>query len=589
MKPSLIHHSKLVLIALLTIAVLAPCYTGTARARGRQKQRPEFRNQLAASRAVFGSTLTQSEDGSMSCRPATTEEANVIAQRDPQQQLNVITPVQVNQTGQSGLHIVLRATPELDANPAAKAIFVKSAALWESWITTPITVVVDVDFGPQWFGLDYTQGAVGFTTPQMLSAEGAYHALLENYLDFPDTPDEFSVYAKLPQQTVPTDLGDTNVVIGTSAWFRAIGFIDSVADPSTEPASWGRAPAIGFNSAASYDFDPSDGIDTGKIDFDAEVTHELGHVLGFMSYEGQRELNPDCELAVTAWDLFRIRSNVGWENFPTAQRILTSGGAQSYFDGNNRWGLSTGKPDGTGGDGRPPSHWQDDAISGTRIGIMDPTTPAGRRQTITLRDLKALDLFGYSIKSIGSNPPSLTKLTGDLNGDVLTLTGIETDPDGDVVQAQLTTLDEKGHVLGTSNPFDIDFGVPFVLTFKVDVSGLNQSPAALQAGLVVIDTRGNKSAMRIADFSAGDSGGPKLKSAVYRNGTLTIKGKKMTDQLGVEINGVVITPASGFDSSSAGKRVSVEAPSTSLNLQAGPNRIRVVSNGLRSNLIVMDM
>src|SRR5262249_24083173 len=163
---------------------------------------------------------------------------------------------------------------------------------------------------------------------------------------------------------------------------------------------------------------------------------------------------------------FRVKTGLDWATFPTAQRILTSGGSQQYFDGNHRYGLSTGKPDGTGGDGRPPSHWQDDAISGLRIGIMDPTTPAGKRQANTLRDLQALDLFGYSIKKIGSNPATLTNLAGDLNGDVLTLTGIETDPDGDVLQAQLTTLDEKGHVLGTSNAFDIDFGVPSVLTFK---------------------------------------------------------------------------------------------------------------------------
>src|SRR5829696_7481800 len=51
----------------------------------------------------------------------------------------------------AGLTIVLQGTAQLEENPAAKAAFIAAANRWESVISTPITVTLSVDFGPNFF------------------------------------------------------------------------------------------------------------------------------------------------------------------------------------------------------------------------------------------------------------------------------------------------------------------------------------------------------------------------------------------------------------------------------------------------------
>jgi hypothetical protein len=145
--------------------------------------------------------------------------------------------------------------------------------------------------------------------------------------------------------------------------------------------------------------------------------------LGFDSNTGYRELDRSLPVAVSVWDLFRFRPGATLDSFATAQRILSSGGGQDYFDGSRELALSTGRPDGTGGDKEQASHWKDDRLTGTYIGIMDPTLADGERDEITGNDLAALRSIGYTVSTNQSAPdaPSITRIS--FNGKKLKVTG----------------------------------------------------------------------------------------------------------------------------------------------------------------------
>ena len=589
MSARLFHKSSLRLatVFILIVAVWAPLHSTSARSASVPPQAPTIIAAPGAAPGLNPACVLYQSDTGLGCRDATREESQALELPRDDRQLHVISEPKINQA--NGLTIILRATAGLEANPTAKAAFLKAAAMWESAITTPITVVIDVDFAPTFFGQPFPAGDVGFTNPQLLFAEPVYPALHGRLLDISDTQAKTDLYLKLPDILIHTDKGDTQAVVAPSPLFRVWGFIDRTADPATEPGAWGPAPAIGLDSRVNYDFDPSNGIDADKVDFDAVASHEIGHILGFTSNVGQLELTPDAPLALSGWDLFRVGPGATLEGFSGYTRPVSSGGAQYFFDGVNNFALSTGRPDGTGGDLRQASHWHDDAINNElRIGIVDPTLPAGRRETITLKDLEALNVLGYWLRPIGNSPPALKSVSSDLNGEVLTVTGSISDADGDVVQAQLEMLDPKGRLLGQTAPFQVDTGIPTSQVFSFAVRQMGSAPAAVQVSVVMIDSKGNKTRALVTDFSGGDTGGPRLNTAGYNKGALVIKGRKFGDQPLVEVNSEIITPVTGLDTVTT-KKVSVAGRTTDLNLRSGANRIRIIANGLRSNLMVIQV
>jgi hypothetical protein len=572
----------------LVIAIALPAHTRTLASHNADSLRAGVSRSSGLITGAPGTTAcvayeTDEAGGVSGCRLPKPEESETIAHRDVTRELRVINPPQLQSEG--GLQIILRATPALEANPAAKAAFLRAADAWASRVQTPTTVFIDIDFAPTWFGEPFPSGVLGITNPQMLVGVLQYFSLLNQLTCSSNDSHELSLYQALPQApaAVPTDLGDTWDILAPSAVYRTLGMINQ--DPNYDPEGYGPKPAIGFNSNVSFDFDPNDGIDAGKYDFEGMVSHEIGHVLGFVSAVGQRELNPQCDLAVTVWDLFRLRPGASMGTLATANRILSSGGAQVFFQGNSELQLSTGRPDNSGQDGLQPSHWRDDSLVGQRIGLMDPTVATGIRTTLTLNDLAALDLFGYTLKPLGNNRPTVSGLAADLNGDVLTLTGTGTDADGDVVQAQATFLDQKGNALAQTAPFSTDYGLISKVNVTLRFTGMGGQPEATQISLVLIDSRGNRSTPVIADFSGGDPGAAKVISATYEGGTLLVRGKRMASDSRLEINGVVVGSGS-VNVAATGKKLTITAPSAALNLRAGSNRVRVISGGLRSSLLI---
>src|SRR5205814_4613183 len=144
-----------------------------------------------------------------------------------------------------------------------------------------------------------------------------------------------AIYNALPGSSVPIDNGPgsaTSVSVSASVG-RAIGLLPATAQ-STDSAA-----RIGFNSSVTFDFDHSDGVDSGAIDFEAVATHEIGHALGFTSRSGSGSSTP------ALWDLYRFRTGTTTDSFTNAQRIMTLGGptanSQYYFaPGISELGLS---------------------------------------------------------------------------------------------------------------------------------------------------------------------------------------------------------------------------------------------------------
>jgi hypothetical protein len=311
------------------------------------------------------------------------------------------------------LKIVLRATSRLQSSPAAAEAFRRAAARWEAWVDTDITVVVDVDFGPDLFGESFTGDVVSVADSQVIAGNVLYPAVRQSLISQSFTSERAALTNSLPAKRLLTDLGAAAAMSAPSATLRALGLLDQNSDPSGELEDLGPPPAIALNSRFAFDFNADDGIDPDKLDAEAMIAHDLGHVLGFVSSVGQQELDPSLELEPSIWDLFRGRPDSIRSSFGTAQRTMSSGGEQSFYAGGNTLNLSTGRGDGSGGDRRQPSHWKDDDLAGIALGVMDPTIAAGQRQFVSENDLIGLRAIGYRARSL-IDPLSIVPLASGL-------------------------------------------------------------------------------------------------------------------------------------------------------------------------------
>jgi hypothetical protein len=302
------------------------------------------------------------------------------------------------------LTIILRATANLEANAPAKAAFVRAAQAWENLVTSPVTIYIDADVGPNNFGQAWEAGILGATSSPSVSA--GYTTIRSTLNAIANTSAKQAVYSALPQSSVPIDTGGgsaTTVSVSTSI-ARAIG----LADPTAQPTD--SAARIGFNSSVNFDFDSSNGV-VGS-DFQSVATHEIGHALGFTSRSGGTNSTTPA-----MWDLYRFRSGATPGTFTTAQRIMSIGGAtansQYYFvPGISEIGLSDGGPSGdttNNADGNQSSHWRQASLNGGvfsgYIGIMDPRLPGNITRPITGNDTDALGIFGYNSNLVVPDPP----------------------------------------------------------------------------------------------------------------------------------------------------------------------------------------
>ncbi|HEX4950136.1 MAG TPA: NF038122 family metalloprotease [Blastocatellia bacterium] len=395
------YHNQYALFAivfgcLLTTAMLSTAVQPAFAARPGMRQAAPPQNQQHDTTLAAGSVL-ELRDGQMACRPATKPEAQAM-QRPLVQELHILRDesprVEASEPKQQGLKIVLRATPQLEQFPAAKAAFLRAARAWEAMIQNPITVMIDVDYGPTNFGKPFAENAYGETRFQRFVHSAYYPTLRSRLIQSAGSPQEAALYNSLPAEQLPTDLGATKALILHVAPLRALGAIDPVADPEKE-TNFGLSPAIAFNSATNFDFDPSNGIAPKRYDFNAAAMHEIGHALGFFSGVGVNEEAPGNPPLPDMLDLFRFRPGITSTTLATTPRILSPGGEQVFFNGVAELAFSTGRQDKIGGDKQQAGHWKDDHFTGRYLGVMDPVFGWGRRFDLTVNDRAAFEALGY--------------------------------------------------------------------------------------------------------------------------------------------------------------------------------------------------
>lgn len=528
------------------------------------------------------------EGGRRVCRTADYVETQAMKRRAPGEELKVINGEslsKIRRRGNGGLAIILRGTSQLDSFPSAKAALIRAAETWMELIRTPATVYFDVDFGPTRFGDPYPNGVLGSTDSNFPTTASTWSGLRGRLLTKSNSTAETDLLNLLPSTSgVPTTEGNGTLIYLSEVPRRALEIISLTAtDPGGSPGD-GIVPSIGFNSAFLYDFDPFNGIDSNKQDFNATVLHEFGHALGFVSHTGLKELVPSNPIVLTTWDLFRFRTGVSTGTFATAQRVTSSGGEQVEFLGGGTTRLSTGRPDGSGGDNNQASHWKDNVQnSGNYIGIMDPTGADGDLDRLTQIDLDTLDFIGFDVRDL----ITVDTVEASISGSTLNVTSGVTSANRRIASVRTTLLDSANQVLGS--PVTTAVGAVdeayLDVTYSVSIAS---APTAAKLSVVAVDGEGVVSAPTILDFSVAEPGGGNITAVSHNGKKLVINGTGFAGTLTVEVNGVIVAPPLTIKLKGGGAKIQVKANAATLGLVSGTNRIRVTSNGAFSNLFFLN-
>jgi hypothetical protein len=322
------------------------------------------------------------------------------------------------------LALTFNLTPTFGMNSLAIAGFQSAANRWSNILIDPVTVNLDVGFTPLSLGV---LGQTG-STQQRFTYASVKNALTLDQTSIDDNTavanlqpgNAFALLlnrtsnnpngskSSLPYLDNDGDANNTTINM-TTANAKALGLSNA--------NSTGQDAQITFSSSFSWDFDPTNGITEGLLDFVGIATHEIGHALGFMSGVDILDQTPGLKdnryNDVSTLDLFRYSTLSSQKGYKVIDWTADTRSKYFSIDGGvtKLGGFSTGK---SFGDGRQASHWKDNQ----GLGIMDPTSAPGERLTILPLDIQAFDVIGWNRASVTqvSNPTNLGKISEFSNG-----------------------------------------------------------------------------------------------------------------------------------------------------------------------------
>lgn len=114
----------------------------------------------------------------------------------------------------------------------------------------------------------------------------------------------------------------------------------------------------------------------------------------------------------------------------------------------------------------------------------------------------------------------------------------------------------------------------------------------ISAGELGVITESDLRALDVIGYGvgvgAGDQGGPDLKSAAYNGTAMIVKATNISGQLQLVVNDVVVAPPKKIKVKGGGAKLKIPGTPAELNLRNGPNLVRLIRDGLRSNVFVMN-
>lgn len=295
------------------------------------------------------------------------------------------------------LTINLNAPATMSAQ--AVSAFRVAADRWQANFTDNVTVNIDINF------LTLAPNVLGSTSTQRVNFS---FATVRNGMtsDISSADDTLAVASLPSTSTLPRLINFTSnnpngaaslvpylqspggaTISMAKANARAIGLSTNAASDA----------AISFSNQYAFDFDPSDGINGGEIDFVGVAAHEIGHALGFSSTVDTLDINggtlsdASTSLHASTMDLFRYST----QSQETGPGVIdfTADSRNKYFSiDRGVTPLASFSKGRIHGDGNQASHW----IEGQGLGLMGPSITTGVASEITELDRRMFDVLGWN-------------------------------------------------------------------------------------------------------------------------------------------------------------------------------------------------